>query len=360
MQYNCSLKQIASSTEAIMDNAAESTIGRLLDKASEAFVLAIELYNRPSIRYRVEGFAFFICNAWELMLKAKIIKDRGMDAVYYKDNPKRTISIENCISIVFTNDKDPLRKNLEDIIRLRNTSTHFIVEEYEQIYVGLFQSCVSNFDDKMYEFHGRRMGDVVPPHFLMLSMTASPATPETIRTKYPASIAEKFLFDENEIVQEQLLQSNQRYASVMLTELAVVRDSKKADFTVAYDASSDRPMRTAKVFRDPSTTHPLSVNKLVAHVNKALRKRGIVLCAAGEEKEFTTNDWKLFLNFYDLKSRAEFAYPHNIGNTTSYTYSMRTVDFIVGQIAEGPETVIDSLKQALRDKKRDDPRGKGF
>ena len=39
---------------------------KLLNKAREAFILAIEIYNKPSIRYRVEGFSFSICNAWEL------------------------------------------------------------------------------------------------------------------------------------------------------------------------------------------------------------------------------------------------------------------------------------------------------
>jgi len=51
-----------------------STCSRLLDKSQEAFLLAIELYNRPTIRYHAEGCCFFLCNAWELMLKAHIIK----------------------------------------------------------------------------------------------------------------------------------------------------------------------------------------------------------------------------------------------------------------------------------------------
>ncbi|WP_367276185.1 DUF3644 domain-containing protein, partial [uncultured Selenomonas sp.] len=38
---------------------------KLLEKSQEAFIVAIELYNKPTIRYRVEGFSFFICNAWE-------------------------------------------------------------------------------------------------------------------------------------------------------------------------------------------------------------------------------------------------------------------------------------------------------
>ena len=33
---------------------------RLIDKSVEAFILGLEIYNKPTIRYRVEGFSFFI------------------------------------------------------------------------------------------------------------------------------------------------------------------------------------------------------------------------------------------------------------------------------------------------------------
>lgn len=89
---------------------------RLKDKAIEAFLLAIEIYNKPTIKYRVEGFSFFIINAWELLLKSYIIRRDGNKAIYYKDNPGRTLSLENCIKKVFTNENDPLRINLERII----------------------------------------------------------------------------------------------------------------------------------------------------------------------------------------------------------------------------------------------------
>ena len=70
---------------------------KLLDKSKEAFTMAIEIYNKPTIKYRIEGFSFFICNAWELMLKAYMIKAKGENSIYYKDNPERTLSLENCI-----------------------------------------------------------------------------------------------------------------------------------------------------------------------------------------------------------------------------------------------------------------------
>ena len=65
----------------------------LVDKSIEAFIVGVELYNKPTIKYRVEGFSFFICNAWELMLKAHLLKTKGNSSIYYKDNPKRTITL---------------------------------------------------------------------------------------------------------------------------------------------------------------------------------------------------------------------------------------------------------------------------
>ena len=59
--------------------------GKLLLKSQEAFILGIEVYNKPTIRYRVEGFSFFICNAWELLLKAILIKAKGEKSIYYKN-----------------------------------------------------------------------------------------------------------------------------------------------------------------------------------------------------------------------------------------------------------------------------------
>ena len=56
-------------------------IDDMLEKSEEAFLMAIEIYNKPSIKYRLEVFSFFICNAWELMLKAYMIKKFGEESI---------------------------------------------------------------------------------------------------------------------------------------------------------------------------------------------------------------------------------------------------------------------------------------
>ena len=58
-----------------------TTTERLINKSTEAFILGLEIYNKPTIKYRAEGFAFFICNAWELMLKAYLIKRDGAKSI---------------------------------------------------------------------------------------------------------------------------------------------------------------------------------------------------------------------------------------------------------------------------------------
>ena len=45
---------------------------------------AIEVFNKPSFSYREESFAILAVNAWELLLKAKVLAENGnqMKALY--------------------------------------------------------------------------------------------------------------------------------------------------------------------------------------------------------------------------------------------------------------------------------------
>lgn len=49
----------------------------LVDKSIAAMISAIEVYNKPDFKYREETFSILAINAWELLLKAKWLKDNG-------------------------------------------------------------------------------------------------------------------------------------------------------------------------------------------------------------------------------------------------------------------------------------------
>jgi hypothetical protein len=49
----------------------------LVEKAIHAALAAIEIYNKPGFRYREESFAILMLNAWELLPKARIVKENN-------------------------------------------------------------------------------------------------------------------------------------------------------------------------------------------------------------------------------------------------------------------------------------------
>jgi hypothetical protein len=48
---------------------------RFVDKSAAAITAAVEVYNKPAFPYREETFAILALNAWELLVKPKVLKD---------------------------------------------------------------------------------------------------------------------------------------------------------------------------------------------------------------------------------------------------------------------------------------------
>ncbi|ABN83318.1 hypothetical protein BH02_1711 [Burkholderia pseudomallei] len=64
---------------------------RLIEKAEAALAAAIEIYNKPSFPYREESFSILAINAWELLLKAKVLAENGGDKnSLYEYSPRLT------------------------------------------------------------------------------------------------------------------------------------------------------------------------------------------------------------------------------------------------------------------------------
>lgn len=62
----------------------------LFDKSVAAAISAIELYNKPDFKYREESFIILLVNAWELLLKAKILQENNnkLNSLYFKEAKK--------------------------------------------------------------------------------------------------------------------------------------------------------------------------------------------------------------------------------------------------------------------------------
>lgn len=334
------------------------TYERLICKSKEAFVMAIEIYNKPSINYRLEGFSFFICNAWELMLKAYMIKEYGEDSIYYRDKPNRTITLEKCVQKIFSNEKAPMRKNLEKIIELRNTSTHFITEEYEAVYIPLLQACVFNFVDKMKELHDVDMTCVIPENFITLSVRLKSLNENEIRGKYSEQVAEKILATQRTL--EPMIEGNNNSFAIRVEHYHYAT-KKKSEATEVYHIEKDATegVRIIKELKDPNDTHKYSLKACLLEVNKRIERDGVKLLFKGKQVTFNTYHFKLMNEYFRIKENERFCYVYQVSTQPQYSYSQQAIDFIYDEIKKSPSTLLDDLKEKTA-KKQSTPGAKDF
>ncbi|MBE5839275.1 DUF3644 domain-containing protein [Butyrivibrio sp.] len=327
-----------------------TTKDRILEKAQEAFVMAIEIYNKPTLKYRLEGFSFFICNAWELMLKAYISEKDGEDAIYYHDKPNRTISLENCIQKVFTNEKSPLRKNLEKVIELRNTSTHFITEEYEAVYIPLLQACVFNFVEKMMDFHGIDMTQVIPENFITLSVRLRALDETEIRGKYSKQIAEKLIAVQNDI--DPMVQANNSSFAIKVEHYHYLTKNKSEATEIYHiDNSASNGVRIIKELKDPNNTHKYNAKACIKELNKRITRDGIHLKYRGNDAVINNYHFRNFTAYFGIKENEKMCFVYQISSQPQYSYSQQAIDFIYDQIKTSPEKILDDLHEKMAIKK---------
>jgi len=127
----------------------------MLEKSVSAMISAIEIYNKPDFKYREETFSVLCINAWELLLKSKVLNLSGnkigsLIAMEYKTlsngerskhRHKKTNRSGNPMSIslfqsyrVITEDygvkiHQAVNDNLVAITEIRDNSIHFVNDD---------------------------------------------------------------------------------------------------------------------------------------------------------------------------------------------------------------------------------------
>lgn len=129
---------------------------KFLDKSHAAMLAAIEVYNKPTFVYREETFCILAVNAWELLLKSKLLKEakndpksiqvreprrlkgggRSTKHLTVKKNRTGNAMTHQLGSCVTALEKSKLRtdrvpqevvSNLDSLVDVRDNATHFIV-----------------------------------------------------------------------------------------------------------------------------------------------------------------------------------------------------------------------------------------
>lgn len=338
--------------------APQSLAERLFAKAQENFVLALELYNRPSLLNRLESFAMLHCTAWEQLLKGKLIQDRGDAFIFKKDG--RTKGLAECCEAEFKKPSHRIWKNIDAIADLRNMSTHLIMPELGVAYSPLFQAGVVNFLKTYKAWTGK---EPLPAHAVgLLTLTTGAKAPSAIdlSVKYGKELGEQ--------VAAIIEQVNFKIEAEQHPEFAIVvkhqtrfGSGPDVDFTMDQLLAMDGKVAIIEKSRDASGD--LLPGQVIEAVNRMLNeqmpldaRREIFTYKGKVSKEFNRTDFQVLCDDQKWnKADSEFHHYHPV--LKRHTYTIKAVHWIVdklkqdrGYLARRKESYMAKLKPGRRKK----------
>lgn len=135
-----------------------------LEKAKDSALLAVEVYNKPAVKFRSAGYIALMVIAWTALLHAIFFR-KGINP-YYKSKNGRFLKIDGdyrhwdlgeCAKQLWGNDtENPIRKNLEFFIPLRNKIEHRHIPELDSAIFGECQALLLNFDAALGNYFGAK------------------------------------------------------------------------------------------------------------------------------------------------------------------------------------------------------------
>ncbi|MGM0905435.1 MAG: DUF3644 domain-containing protein [Pseudomonadota bacterium] len=324
----------------------------LLKKSKDNMMLALELYNRPSLENKLDGFVMLFCTAWEQLLKAKLIERDGEDKVYEKTNGKKglkkTISLRTCLDRLL-DDKNNIRKNIEIIADWRDEAVHLLMPEIQAIASRVFQSGVLNFSSEFEKF--TEVPFISPQHTGMLSLVGDfQLPPASLLKSLYGSAAEQILELANSVEREIESANDIDFAIPINVSLMYTKDENGAQVILAKangkkeDIENLKNVLMVEKAVDPEKTHPLTRKTLLANVLERLNKfeneklRRCLVARENGKPILNTNCIDSCVHKLKWQSH-DNAFHHHQKISGRHLYSMRAVEELVRRITENESFV---------------------
>lgn len=123
-----------------------------LNKATDSALLAVEMYNKPAVKFKSGGYIVLMCIAWTSLLHAVFVKN-NIKPIYKDGRRYKKVNgelqyweLKTCVSKYFSDRNSPIRKNIEFFIPLRNKIEHKFLPELDSDIFGECESLLLNFD----------------------------------------------------------------------------------------------------------------------------------------------------------------------------------------------------------------------
>lgn len=337
---------------------------RSLEKSKDAALLAIETYNKPAIKFRSGGFIILMVIAWTSLFHAIFFKrkvkpfhrKKNSNRFEIKDNGYCYWELSTCLKEYYKSDSEnPIKKNLELFIPLRNIIEHKSLPEIDPDLFAECQAMVINYDKILEKEFGI---DYCIRESLSFSLQLFPSSKNLVaaaKSNKDLKTVVKFLEQYRTSLTTDVIESGQYAFKAFLLQVSnhQSQDALPIQF-VRYDQLSDEEKKNTKrfaalikekVIEKAVSNHNLILpGKVVEKVQKALGNPKITKNGVKKNKfnsDTHTRCWKK----YKVRPNSKDSNPHNTTDkyciydrlTGHYGYTQQWVDFLIEKMKDDNE-----------------------
>jgi hypothetical protein len=328
----------------------------LLKKSRDNMMLALELYNRPSLENKLDGFVVLFSMSWEQLIKAMLIERDGEDSIYKPPSKKgirETISLRVSLDRLFKGN-DSIRKNIEIIADWRDKAVHLLMPELQGLASRIFQSGVLNYSAKFEQFSDTPFFHA--QHSGMLSLVGDFKLPPASVLKTNYGLAADDILDLAMAAEEEIKNSNDiEFAIPINVSLVYAKDGQ----TIIANASGNKEdlqnLKNALIINktvNAEESHPLTQAKAIKAIKGALfegfevgKLTRCLVARKGGEPDFNSNCFQACLLKLKWKiDNNDYHFHQSIANR--HIFSPSAVSEIVKRVTQN-ESFLAEAKASL-------------
>lgn len=324
----------------------DSEVERLVVKAKDCALLALDIYNRPATIFKSEGYIVIMIIAWTSLFHAIFEKNK---IVYYYTNDDGSVvmidgdmkawELSKCLKEYYKGSDSAVRQNLEFMIGLRNKIEHRFAPTIDNHTGGECQAMLLNFDELLVA----EFGD----YYAIRDLLAFPLQTANVYQHGRVQAMKKFQGNHYDTIKE--------YIDVYRSKISdEIYNDPKYSFRVFlvpktgnHKNSSDLAMEFVK-FDPNNPTEAESQNRIVTLIKEKIISKGIPdglkatdvvkKVTQATEKKFNqhlhTNAWKLFKarpeGEFVKNYQSDYCYSDNVHK--DYVYTPGWVEFLIQKV----------------------------
>jgi hypothetical protein len=334
-----------------------------VEAAKEEALLACDLYNERRRARNLEAFFVHMCIAWNNLLQAVFERDdvcyfyREADGRRFKrvDGEKKSWDLHHAISHYIAGENDPVRRNIEFFIGLRNKVEHRLDEAQQRavgdLVAGKSQSLVRNFEAVLVKEFGTAESLAERLHLpLFLSSLTDDAVKsiKAIRARIPTGVVSYIERFDAAVGEDVAGNPNYEFRVILIPKVGNKTNNDMAIEFInvnALDAEKRAEFEEALVLVRDRHVEVANQNRLKpGEVVKAIKAAGY--------QNFTSNDHIIAWRHFAVRPASSAA---NKANTLAkycvwdrahndYLYTEAWVKKLIAELGADPKAALDSWK----------------